>query len=737
MKHNKLLKWGLVALAVLTMLCSITMIGFAQESEPTAPTLSIKTFNLSLENAVFMNFKVGSENVSNPANIKLLAWNQAPAEYKKGTEDACLSSRGTEAGTGYEIFQYNDLAAKDMTKMVYVCAYVNENGVEAYSAPAKFSIAMYAYLKKNAANPDTDLCKLLDAMLSYGAASQIYFNHNTNLLATDTLHQITVKNGTLPDGFAKGWYKNGTTVTLTANAPEVGFAFSHWTNSAGEEVSIEAAITVDVTKADTYTANYEKAVVYSQGLEFTSNGDGTCYVSGIGTCTDTDINIPPVSPEGWTVTGVGDWAFSKNNTITGVTIPESVITIENWAFGNCTNLLSITFAETPQLSNIDISAFYGCTNLTAIYIPKSVTNIGTNAFYGCANLTKITVETGNTKYHSKGNCLIETARKTLVAGCNTSVIPTDGSIVYIADSAFYACNNLTSIIIPDSVTYISDSAFYACSNLASVTISNNVTHIGDGAFRDCISLINFTIPENVTTISDHAFCGCINLTNVTFPENSELTSIDKYAFYGCTSLTSITIPYGVTSIGEAAFYDCSSLTNVTFAENSKLTDIGNYAFQFCSSLTGVTFAENSKLTGIGVQAFYNCKNLASINIPDSVTKIGSSAFFDCTLLELTIPESVTFIGSNAVKSCKKIIWENENSSKWQLKIASIIAEEPVEGGIGKTLTNLTLTVTFYNWTADGYLRNTRTIDSGVDYNVAGDQYLITLCYGSYDLTRVS
>ena len=55
--------------------------------------------------------------------------------------------------------------------------------------------------------------------------------------------------------------------------------------------------------------------VYSEGLKFTSNGDGTCYVSGIGSCTDTVVNIPPTSPEGDTVTSIGVNAFNNKNRI--------------------------------------------------------------------------------------------------------------------------------------------------------------------------------------------------------------------------------------------------------------------------------------------------------------------------------------------------------------------------------------------------------------------------------------
>ena len=83
-----------------------------------------------------------------------------------------------------------------------------------------------------------------------------------------------------------------------------------------------------------------------QGLVFTSNGDGTCTVSGIGTCTDTDLRIPPKSPAGDTVTAIGDYAFAGCTGLTSVTIPDSVVSIGGSAFNGCTGLTSIYFNGT-------------------------------------------------------------------------------------------------------------------------------------------------------------------------------------------------------------------------------------------------------------------------------------------------------------------------------------------------------------------------------------------------------
>ena len=95
---------------------------------------------------------------------------------------------------------------------------------------------------------------------------------------------------------------------------------------------------------------------YSEGLDFTSNGDGTCYVSGIGSCTDTDIVIPSVSPDGDSVTSIGDSAFCGCFGLTSITIPDSVTSIGDAAFHYCSGLTDVYYSGTiDQWKSIAIS----------------------------------------------------------------------------------------------------------------------------------------------------------------------------------------------------------------------------------------------------------------------------------------------------------------------------------------------------------------------------------------------
>ena len=272
-------------------------------------------------------------------------------------------------------------------------------------------------------------------------------------------------------------------------------------------------------------------------------------------------------------------------------------------------------------------------------------------------------------------------------------------VTSIGWSAFEGCSSLTSVTIPDTVTSIGWSAFEGCTGLASVTIPDSVTSIGDWAFCDCSSLTSVTIPDTVTRIGYNAFEGCNSLTSVTIPDN--VTSISSDAFYGCTSLASVTIPDSVTSIGNYTFEGCSSLTSVTIGNG--VTSIGDDAFFGCSSIKdvyytgdvsswlGISFSDpdsnpcryganlyfDGKLltdivipdsvTSIGSDAFYGCTSLTSVTMPDSVTSIGDSAFFGCSnLSSVTIPVSVTSIGEQAFEGCSnfKEVYYSASIGEW-------------------------------------------------------------------------
>ena len=348
--------------------------------------------------------------------------------------------------------------------------------------------------------------------------------------------------------------------------------------------------------------------------------------------------------------------------------------------------------EGYSVTEIGNYAFSGGSVFTSISIPSSVTEIGNGAFDGCSGLTSIKVDPKNSVYTSgnNANAIIEKKTGKLVAGCKNTVIPS--SVTKIGDYAFYGCSGLTSISIPNGVTVIRDNAFDGCSGLTSISIPSSVTEIGEWAFDGCSGLTSIKVdPKNsVYTSGNNAnaiiekktgilVTGC---KNTVIP--SSVTKIRSGAFGDCSGLTSINIPSSVTEIGLEAFSGCSGLTSIkvdpknsvyTSGNNanaiiekktgrlevgckntvipSSVTEIGYEAFDGCSGLTSISIP--SSVTEIGCYAFMDCSGLTSISIPSSVTEIEWGAFRDCSSLKsISIPSSVTEIESFAFYGCDKL-----------------------------------------------------------------------------------
>ena len=314
------------------------------------------------------------------------------------------------------------------------------------------------------------------------------------------------------------------------------------------------------------------------------------------------------------------------------------------------------------VKNIADGAFSCNDAITDVIIPDSVTSIGERTFLRCYSLKKISVVEKNENYKSIDGNLYTKDEKTLLQyaiGKTAKEFSIPNSVTSIGNYAFDSCSSLTSVVIPDSVTSIGYGAFAGCSSLTSVIIPNSVTSIGDWAFDLCYSLSSVKIPYSVTSIGEWAFSDCYSLNQISVDEKNEnYKSIDgnlytkdektllQYAI-GKTA-KEFSIPDSVTSIGGGAFYDCDSLTSVVIPDS--VTSIGDYALSFCDSLTSVLIPNS--VTSIGDCAFYNCNSLTSVVIGDSVTSIGDEAFWKCSsLTSVVIGDSVASIGYDAFSLC--------------------------------------------------------------------------------------
>ena len=241
----------------------------------------------------------------------------------------------------------------------------------------------------------------------------------------------------------------------------------------------------------------------------------------------------------------------------------------------------------------------------------------------------------------------------------------------IGENAFRWCGEITSIKIPESVTTIGDFAFEACRKLT-FNLPNSLETIGRMAFSDCDALTSVTIPNSVKTIGRGTFNSCNFIRSVTI--GNSLQTISVAAFLSCDNLASVTMGNSVKTIERTAFMGCHELSSIKFSES--LETIGDSAFGQIKNLVARLTSVNlpSSVTTIGSGAFSNKFNLTHITLPASIQTIGKNAFFNCIRLTVSIkkrnPTAVT-VGTTAFDNVRKIMVPNRslyayrNASIWK------------------------------------------------------------------------
>ena len=517
-----------------------------------------------------------------------------------------------------------------------------------------------------------------------GAKSGLCVVSNSN--ATATYHILSI----VPESEINEWVDTG--IPYVAQEP-VSLVIDS-TNEPNKVTTTYLFASRGVATATTIVTNEEKTV-----SQICFNGNLKIRLL-YATSEQSDIEWTYSITNGIAVLGTGSYyGQAVTNAVSGVVeIPETiggcpVGEISAWAFRGCTGITSVTIP--PSVSKIGTGAFEGCTNLKTISLPDDLRSVSSLLFSRCESLEELVIPEGVT---SVGNNVIQ--------GCSSLkrlILPT--TLVSAVDNAFANAPALEEVVGLENVTdgcYFSYSIFSGDSSLKRVDLSRIDVSGGVGMFSSCTSLEEVILPTRGWAIGEWAFAGCTSLTNVA--PAYRIAGIGSGAFSGCDALKSFTI-YGPASvppveatngsfcvctyISTNAFLACSNLSQVVFKgypvddEDYYEGFVADDAFDGCTAAIGVysprysdiwtdAIDDNGKWHGLPMQVGeaepmtliieddvvvgYRGDCADQIVIPEGVKGIAQYAFAGCLALKsVSIPDSVTNIGEYAFTNCSNLV----------------------------------------------------------------------------------
>ena len=348
------------------------------------------------------------------------------------------------------------------------------------------------------------------------------------------------------------------------------------------------------------------------------------------------------------------------------------------------SLREIDFAD--GVTHIGSSAFCGL-NITKVVLPDSVTSLGNHCFLNCTELTDLTIPVslnsyGNEKYPAFQGCMAVNS-VTITRGNGAPFYYTDGwGNADNTDLAPWNMNHSITkkIVISDDITSLGGYMFYH-TNISELTIPITLNNISDGrAIVGCkgIEKITFTPGKNGyeqdynTYMEDYWYQNTPwyqsrgVLKEIVFEEG--IKHIGSNAFREL-NITSLVIPDSVTSLGEHTFCNCKKLTELTIPISLKATAWYNYrfpAFEGVSELVKVTFTPGSGY-GYNYTAYdtgyswyqktpwYQSRGvLKEIVFEEGIKHIGSDAFRELNITSVVIPNSVESLGCHTFYNCSKL-----------------------------------------------------------------------------------
>jgi hypothetical protein len=430
--------------------------------------------------------------------------------------------------------------------------------------------------------------------------------------------------------------------------------------------------------------------ITAQAQFYCATNNGTISITGY-YGSGGDVTIPGVIG-GLPVTSIAAGAFLNQTTINVVTVPDSVTNIGASAFEGCVWIFGVNLPT--NIPTIGDDTFYQCFQLVGINLPNTVTNIGNDAFYSCASLLEIAIpdsvkDIGNSAFY----------------GCwRLGQVSVGNGVGSIGDTAFHGCVALTNLTLGDGITNIGQAAFESCSNLPSVILPKSLTTMGDYAFDGCprmraiyflgnaltnLSLYSFVLPDNnapVYYLSGTSGWGSTFQYHSTVLWDPQVEMNDgmsgagpngfRFRIIGGTNLpvvveacTNLAAPVwqplatNILADGAADFLDSDSTNHASRFYRFSAARPGDFDFTVTNGTITLTAYYGGggdvtipsvlgglPVTSIASRAFWENQDVAMLSIPESVTNIGSLAFFGCVNLRSVEIENGV-VGPSAFSGC--------------------------------------------------------------------------------------